>query len=193
MERLVGVFGDEPLYWIERLDDDDALADVELGFSDVAAHPYQALVRATVDVLAAVPGVTGVWHEDREVVLVRAPGVAPAQLADAVDRFWLDALQRTSPDPAYGDEVGAPDLTRAWNPAPVGVDDRVPRLADALRLSPSRRRMWTYASCGAVATVGGLALATTSGGSSGVVPLVLGVANLGMGLHIAMQRRGPAR
>jgi hypothetical protein len=187
------VFGDEPLYWIERLDPDDRFADFELGFSDVAAHPYQALVRATVDVLAAVPGVVEVWHEDREVVLVRAPGVAPAQLADVVDRFWLDALQRTDPDPAYGDDVYAPDLTRAGSLAPVGVVRRAPRLAEAVRLAPSRQRMWTYAGCGAVATIGGLALATTSGGSSGVVALVLGVANLGMALHIARQRRGLAR
>ncbi|WP_456788385.1 hypothetical protein [Cellulomonas sp. P5_C5] len=78
---------DGPLYSIEVLDPEEDGADVELGFSALAAHPYHALVEATVDVLAQVPGVVAAWHEDREVILVRAPGVAPERLAEEVERF----------------------------------------------------------------------------------------------------------
>ena len=53
---------DEPLYWIEELDPDEDGADVQLGFSDLAAHPYHGLVEATADMLATVPGVLAAVH-----------------------------------------------------------------------------------------------------------------------------------
>ena len=117
---------DEPLYWIEELDPDEDGADVQLGFSDLAAHPYHALVEATADMLATVPGVLAAWHEDREVVLVRAPGVAPELLADAVDRFWLDALTRTPPDPSYGWEPDPSRPRQTWTGRPPGRGRRRP-------------------------------------------------------------------
>ncbi|NUU19480.1 hypothetical protein HP550_19705 [Cellulomonas humilata] len=193
MERLFGVFDDEEsLYDIGRVPARGDEPDVQLGFSDVAAGPYEALVHGTVDVLAAMPGVIDVWQEDREVVLVRAPGVATAALAEVVDRYWLHSLPRTSPDPSYG-EVRPPDVSRAWSPPPLPAGDHVPvqrgpSFADVVRLPPSRRRMWTYLVCGAVATAGGLIL-TVSGEGSGTVPLVLGVVNLAVGLGIVRQRR----
>ncbi|MGY4645317.1 hypothetical protein [Cellulomonas sp. URHB0016] len=196
MDRLFGVFSDdESLYDIRRTDPGDPVADFELGFCDMAAGPYEALVLETVDVLAAVPGVVDVWQEDREVLLVRAPGVETIRLAEVVDRFWLDALTRTEPDPAYDDELGSPDppdLARAWSPEPV-PEGPLPSARDALRPAPSARRMWTYLGCGAVATAGGLVLALTPGGGSGVMPLVLGVVNLAVGLDIARRRRGLPR
>ena len=195
MERLVGVFGDEPLYWIDRVEDDydEGAADVELGFNDIAAHPYGALVRATVDVLAAVPGVIETWHEDREVVLVRAPRVPLERLAGVVDRFWLDALRHTPPDPAYGDDICTPDLARAWSPAPVADPSRGAMLRAAARLPASPRRIWTYLGVGAVVTVAGLTMAAIPGGSSGVLVTVLGTANLAVGVRIALRRRAEAR
>lgn len=183
---------DGPLYSLEELDPDEDGADVELGFSDLAAHPYHALVEATVDVLAGVPGVVAAWHEDREVILVRAPGVAAATLAEAVDRFWLDALTRTAPDPSYGWE---PDRSRLLPvptaPAPRPEPWPAPRgsLRESVSLPPSRGRMWTYLVCGAVPTVGGLLLALTPGGSNGAIPLVLGVVNLAVGTRIGLRRR----
>ena len=193
MERLFGVFDDdESLYDIGRVPARGDEPDVQLGFSDIAAGPYEALVHGTVDVLAAVPGVVDVWQEDREVVLARAPGVATAVLAEVVDRFWLHSLPRTSPDPSYG-EVDPPDVSRAWSPPPLPTDLDVPAqrgqsFAEAVRLPPSRRRMWTYLVCGAVATAGGL-FVNVSGEGSGTVPLVIGVVNLAVGVRIARRRR----
>ena len=194
MDRLFGVFDDEEsLYDIRRMPARGDGPDVELGFSDVAAGPYAALVDGTVDVLAALPGVLEAWHEDREVVLARAPGVATTALAEVVDRFWLDALPRTSPDPLYG-EVDPPDVSRAWSPPALPGDDeapdpRGPSFAEAIRLPPSRRRMWTYLVCGAVATAGGLVV-RAGGEGSGVVPLVVGVVNLAVGADRDAMRGG---
>ncbi|WP_315094483.1 hypothetical protein [uncultured Cellulomonas sp.] len=196
MERLFGVFDDaESLYDIGRVPAHRDEPDIQLGFSDIAAGPYEALVHGTVDVLAAVPGVLDVWQEDREVVLVRAPGVATAALAEVVDRFWLHSLPRTTPTPSYG-ELDPPDVSRAWSPPPLPGDVNVPvqrgqSFAEAVRLPPSRRRMWTYLVCGAVATAGGLVI-TIWGEGSGTVPLVIGVVNLAIGLLIARQRRALA-
>jgi len=178
------VLEDEPLYWIEELDPDEDGADVQLGFSDLAAHPYHGLVEATADMLATVPGVLAAWHEDREVVLVRAPGVAPELLADAVDRFWLDALTRTPPDPSYGWEPDPSRPTQTWT-------EQTPRptLREAVSLPPSRGRMWTYLVCGAVPAVGGLVYALTPGGSNGVIALAIGLVNLGVGANIWRRRR----
>ena len=205
----MGVLGAEPVYWIERLDPAEDGADVQLGFSDVAAHPFHGLVEATVGVLAGVPGVVAAWQEDRELVLVQAPGVAPEQLADVVDRFWLDALTRTGPDPSYGWE---PDPSRPlptsagpaqWSPASWPADSPAqppapssapsspqrPTLRDAVSLPPSAGRMWLYLVCGAIPAVGGLALALTPGGSNGVLALGVGVVNLVVGARIALRRR----
>ncbi|MDM7829899.1 hypothetical protein [Cellulomonas edaphi] len=192
MQRLLGVFDDEALYDIERIPGRGDEPDVELEFSDVAAGPYAALVRGSVDVLATMPGVVGAWHTDREVVLVRAPSVPTAALADAVDRYWLQALPRTSPDPAYG-PVCHPDVSRAWNPPPVraerdGSSAPRPWYAEEIHLAPSRRRMWTYLVCGSLAAAGGATLLATGGGS-GAAALGLGVLNLAVGLRIAKQRR----
>jgi hypothetical protein len=189
MDRLYGVFSDdESLYDIRRPGIHADVADFELGFCDIAAGPYEALVDGTIDVLAAMPGVEDVWQGNREVVLVRAPEVSAAQLAEVVDRYWLDALRHTAPDPAYGDDLDPPDLARAWSHEPEPAERRSPA-AELLLLAPSRRRMWTYLACGGVATLGGLVLAVTPGGRAGVLALAVGVVNLGVGLNLARRRR----
>lgn len=182
MDRLAGVVDDEPIYAIERFDEDEW--DVELGFCDWAARVHEHLVRATVDVVAGVPGVLDACHEDREVVLVRAPGVPLERLAEAVDRFWLDALG-LGPVPSQS-RTPAP----SWPPAPD--DGRRSALFQPVHLAPSRRRMWGYLAAGAICTVGGVVLAVTPEGSTGVAPLALGVLNLGVGLRIAARRRALA-
>ena len=88
MERLFGVFGDESLYDIERVPARGDEHDVELGFSDIAAGPYEALVHGTVDVLASTPGVVDVVV-GAEVDLPPVPGTVNRAMARpylAVDR-----------------------------------------------------------------------------------------------------------
>lgn len=194
VDRLAGIVADEPLYAIERFDDD---ADVELGFSDWAAHVHESLVGATVDVIAAVPGVLDAWHEDREVILVRAPGVPLERLAEVVDRLWLDALGLRPggrPEPGAAVPGGPVDADGAfpapsWVQVPVPDRDRRSALSRTVHLAPSRRRMWSYLAAGAICTLGGAVLAITPDGSTGVAPLVLGVANLAVGTRIAARRR----
>lgn len=108
MEGLHGVLVPGPLYSIERYD--DPLADVEIGFDDVVAHVREDLVQASVGVLAAVPGVLRAWQEDREVLLLHAPGVPLPVLAEAIERFWLGALRGGAP-------AGPPGGTPTWQPA----------------------------------------------------------------------------
>jgi hypothetical protein len=203
MERLPGLLGDEPVYWIDSVVSlADGALETELGFSDVAAHPYEDLVAATVDVLRAVPGVTEVEHLDREVIAVRSRGVAPVQLADVVDSFWFERLPVTAVDPLFGLDP-AEVLASPWPaappppvgpmPAPIPAPPSLGReLRAAFTLPPSRRRMWTYLVLGAVPVAGGLALALTPGGGNGVIPIAVGAFNLVVGTRIALRRRAAA-
>lgn len=201
VERLPGLLADEPVYWIDQV---TALPDgrlrTELGFSDVAAHPYERLVAGTVVLLRGLPGVEEVDHEDRELVVVVSRGVAVEQIADVVDRFWFAHLPGEPTDPGFATDPAevlaspwpsAPPPPRGEPPVPVPVAGR-PRLRDlreAVALPPSRRRMWSYLVCGAVPLVGGVVLAASPGGSNGLLPLALGALNLAVGTRIAVQRR----
>lgn len=201
VERLPGLLADEPVYWIEHV---TALGGgglrVELGFSDVAAHPYEGLVAGTVEMLERVPGVVEVIHEDREVVHVVTRGVTPERIGELVDRFWFERLPGTPIDPGFEtdpDEV----LASPWPSSPPAPRGTLPTaepgsgpptfqgLREAVALPPSRRRMWTYLVFGAIPFVGGAVLAAVPGGGNGVVPLVLGTINLAIGTRIAMRRR----
>lgn len=202
MERLPGLLADEPVYWIEHV---TALHDgrlrTELGFSDVAAHPYERLVEGTVELLRRLPGVEEVLHEHREVLHVTSRGVTPEQIGDVVDRFWFERLPRTPVDPGFETDPAdvlaspwpsAPPPPRGAAPAPeTDPGSGLPSWHDvrAVAPTPSRRRMWTYLACGAVPLVGGIALAATPGGGTGVVPIVLGTVNLVVGARMAWRRR----
>lgn len=200
MERLPGLLAGEPVYWIERV---TALPDgrlrTEIGFSDVAAHPYEALVDGTVTLLRGAPGVDSVIHEDREAVLVVSRGVNPQLLWMLVDQYWFEHLPSTPIAPGYETDPSevlaspwpsAPPLPRGANPVPAPEADRPTfrELRAALALPPSRRRMWTYLVCGAVPFVGGVLLVATHGGANGVIPLVGGALNLAVGVRIAVSR-----
>ncbi|ADG73715.1 hypothetical protein Cfla_0805 [Cellulomonas flavigena DSM 20109] len=198
MERLPGLLAHEPVYWIERV---AALSGgrlrTELGFSDVAAHPYEALVEGTVAMLRGVPGVERVIHEDREVVLVDSRGVAVEQLGDVVDRYWFEHLPSTPIDPGYETDPSdvlaspwpsVPPPPRGPVPATEPAEPTLRDLREAMALPPSRRRMWTYLVCGAVPLVGGAVLAATPGGGNGVIPIVLGAVNIAVGVRIAVCR-----
>lgn len=207
MERLAGVPDGEPVYRVEATLWHDRLGPlVQLGFSDVAAHPFERLVEGTVAVLAAVPGVRAVWQEDREVVLVSAPGVPLEVLTDVVDRYWLHMLPRTTVDrDVFGDDVplrlppGAPDVVLPPSapipPPPPGAvlvappEPVLAGLRDAVRLPPSRRRFWTYLVCGLVPLSAGVVMATHPGGADGVLPLALGAVNVAVAARIGWRRR----
>jgi hypothetical protein len=199
VERLPGLLACEPVYWIEHLTvGRDGLLRTELGFSDVAAHPYERLVAGTVAMLRGVPGVVDVFHEDREVVHVTSDGLAPEHIADLVDRYWFEQLPGAPIDPGFQTEP-ADVLASPWPAAPprprgaLPAVDRGPGLSqglrEAVRLPPSRGRMWAYLVCGAVPAVGGIVLAATPGGSNGFLALAVGVVNLAVGTRIALQRR----
>jgi len=203
VERLPGLLGCEPVYWIEELTaSGDGRLRTTLGFSDVAAHPYERLVDGTVDMLRGVPGVVDVLHEDREVVHVTSRGVPPERIADLVDRYWFEHLPSAPIDPGFETDP-ADVLATPWPttpPAPLGTmpavepdpDDR-PRLRDVVGLPPSRGRMWAYLVCGAIPAAGGIALAVSPGGNDGLIPLALGAVNLTIGTRIALQRRRVSR
>ncbi|MFD2768709.1 hypothetical protein ACFS33_00080 [Cellulomonas phragmiteti] len=168
-----------------------------------AAHPYEGLVAGTIALLERVRGVEEVIHEDREVVLVVTRGVAVEWIGEIVDRYWYEHLPTTPIDPAFG-ITPADVLPRPWPPkpprpqgaAPVPeIEAGRPTLRDLRQvavLPPSRRRMWTYLVCGAGALIGAAVLATTPGGSSGALLLVIGTFNLVVGTRIAMRRRQAA-
>lgn len=199
MERLPGLLAGEPVYWIEHLTvSGDGRLRTELGFSDVAAHPYERLVAGTVEMLQRVPGVQEVIHEDREVVHVITRGLVAEQVGDLVDRYWFDHLPTAPVDPAF-ETHPAEVLASPWPAAPppprgamptVDPDPSAgPRLRDVISLPPSRQRMWAYLVCGAVPAAGGIVLAVVPGGSNGLIPLALGAVNLAIGTRIALRRR----
>ncbi|MBD7917171.1 hypothetical protein H9657_02615 [Cellulomonas sp. Sa3CUA2] len=194
MERLPGLLAGEPVYWIERVTTlGDGRLRTELGFSDVAAHPYERLVAGTVAMLQQVGGVDDVIHEQREVVVVVSRGVTAEQIGDLVDRYWFDRLPSTPVDPGFATDP-ADVLASPWPSAPPGPRGEPPvpahlDLREAMLLPPSRRRMWTYLVCGAVALAGGAALAATPGGADGMLPLVVGAVNIAVGTRIAVRRR----
>ncbi|MCC2334263.1 hypothetical protein [Cellulomonas wangsupingiae] len=201
MERLPGLLAGEPVYWIERVTDlGGGVLRTELGFSDVAAHPYEDLVAGTVALLQGVPGVEQVIHEDREVLLVDSRGVPVERIGDLVDRFWFEHLPSTPIDPEFETDP-ADVLASPWPSAPPAPYGALPApttpsggptlagLRAAVALPPSRARMWTYLVCGAVPLVGGTLQALTPGGGSGAVPMALGAIGVAIGVRIARRRR----
>ena len=201
MERLPGLLAGEPVYWIEHVTDlGGGRLRTALGFSDVAAHPYEDLVAGTVALLQGVAGVEQVIHEDREVVLVDSRGVTVERIGDVVDRFWFERLPGAPIHPDFETEP-ADVLASPWPSAPPRPHGVLPApttepgspviagLREAVALPPSRRRMWTYLVCGAVPLAGGVLLAATPGGGSGVLPIVVGTLNLVIGTRIAVRRR----
>lgn len=199
VERLPDLLAGEPVYWVERLTvSGDGRLRTELGFSDVAAHPYERLVAGTVEMLRHVPGVVEVTHEDREVVHVTSRGLAPEHIADLVDRFWFTHLPTAPIDPGF-ETTPAEVLASPWPAAPPPPRGAMPptdrdhgaglHLRDVVSLPPSRGRMWAYLVCGAIVAAGGVVLAVAHGGSNGLIPLALGAANLAIGTRIALRRR----
>jgi hypothetical protein len=83
MERL-----SRPLvaYIVESID--HASFSHQLSFDDAVAHRQERKIARLVELLAAEAGVEEAVHEDREVVLVRAPALSAAELESVVAALW---------------------------------------------------------------------------------------------------------
>ena len=70
---------------------DPAGGGLTIEYGDVVAHEAADLVAESADAVAALPGVTGVVHEDRERLLVRTDGRSSVTATDveaALTAFW---------------------------------------------------------------------------------------------------------
>ncbi|HYI67783.1 MAG TPA: hypothetical protein VEW95_12750 [Candidatus Limnocylindrales bacterium] len=83
MERLSRPLG---AYAVELIDDPNFTHLVS--FADDVAHRQERRIDRLVEQLASEPGVEEAVHEDREVVLVQAPGLSAADLEAIVARLW---------------------------------------------------------------------------------------------------------
>ncbi|GAB3676243.1 RNA-binding protein [Angustibacter aerolatus] len=78
--------------------DEEVATELSIGYGDVVAHLFEDAVTASVPMLAALPGVAGAHHEDREVVLVQLAGASPTAVQVALDAFWRERLGDVAPD-----------------------------------------------------------------------------------------------
>lgn len=62
-----------------------------ISVDDVVAHEQEGRVKRLVERLGSEPGIERAAHEDREIVLVRAPSTTVDQLKATVDRLWTAA------------------------------------------------------------------------------------------------------
>lgn len=83
MERLARPIGP---YVLQRID--DRRFTHQLSFDEVVAHRQERKIARLVEQLAAERGVEEAVHEDREVVLIRAPGLSAAALEAIVAGMW---------------------------------------------------------------------------------------------------------
>jgi hypothetical protein len=60
----------------------------QVSFDDVISHRQGRRIARLVEALAAEPGVAEAVHEDREIVLVRAPGLSGSELESIVASLW---------------------------------------------------------------------------------------------------------
>lgn len=83
MERL---FRPAAAYAVEAVDDPRFTHQVS--FDDVVAHRQEARIEHLVTRLVDEPAIEYAVHEDREVILARAPGLSDAELERVVERLW---------------------------------------------------------------------------------------------------------
>lgn len=83
LERLSRPLG---AYIVESID--DSRFTHQVSFDDVISHRQGRRIARLVAALAAEPGVEEAVHEDREVVLVRAPGISATDLEATVASLW---------------------------------------------------------------------------------------------------------
>ena len=94
MERLSRPLG---AYVVEPIDTPHFTH--QLSFDDVVAHRQERKIAGLVEQLAAEPGVEEAVQEDREVVLVRAPGLSGTELEAVVAGLWKRRAARSHAEP----------------------------------------------------------------------------------------------
>jgi hypothetical protein len=86
-----------PAYAVEAIEDD--LFTHQVSFDDVAAHRQEGKIARLVAALAAEDGVEEAVHDDREVVLLRAPGLSAPELEAIVANLWKRRAARSHAEP----------------------------------------------------------------------------------------------
>jgi hypothetical protein len=71
----------------------------QLSFDDIVAQRQERKIDRLVEALAADAGVEEAMHEDREVVLVRAPGLSASELDLIVAALWKRRTGRSHAEP----------------------------------------------------------------------------------------------
>lgn len=94
LERLSRPLGD---YIVEAIDDQHFTHQVS--FDDYVAHRRERKIERLVELLPTQPGVEEAVHEDREVVLVRAPGLSASELESIVAVAWKRRAGRSHAEP----------------------------------------------------------------------------------------------
>ena len=85
-------------YAVETIDDSHFTHQVS--FDDLTSHRQGRRIARLVEALTAEPGVEEAFHEDREVVLVRAPGLSVSELESIVAAAWKRRAGRSHAEPA---------------------------------------------------------------------------------------------
>lgn len=83
---------------------DPAIGDFTVSYADVVAHERADLVERSAVALAAVAGVERAVHEDRELVLVRAPSLSARDLERHLHGWWQEAITVA---PAWKEDLDA--------------------------------------------------------------------------------------
>lgn len=84
-------------YVVETID--DSRFTHQVSFDDVISHRQGRRIARLVEALAAAPGVEEAVHEDREIVLVRAPGLSATDLEVSVAAVWKRRAGGSHADP----------------------------------------------------------------------------------------------
>ena len=84
-------------YAVEAID--DSRFTHQVSFDDVISHRQGRRIARLVEALAAEPGVEEAVHEDREIVLVRAPGLSTTDLEVTVAALWKRRAGGSHADP----------------------------------------------------------------------------------------------
>lgn len=79
---------------------DDVRFTHQVSFDDAVAHRQERRVARLAEGLAAAPDVEEAIHEDREVILVRAPGLSGAELEAIVADLWKRRAKPSHVEPA---------------------------------------------------------------------------------------------
>jgi hypothetical protein len=70
----------------------------QVTFDDVVAHEEEDRVASFVERLSVEPGIRQAVHEDREIILIKASHVRPADMQMIAERVWADTEHEGAED-----------------------------------------------------------------------------------------------